>query len=181
MRERATTRANSARQELNELYLQQSEIEASVQSQWEVKIRDFEERSLRDAQDGMSSLRQEHDAEMKLLMDNSREEHENDKKKKLATLSETAGKGGKRKAVESREARESCNKRLKVGNNSTNEHGKEDVSDDVGKEESLGSVEKERELEKVVDEMSCLNKTKSQMIWLLKQVITAETKLKLKR
>ena len=46
--------------------------------------------------------------------------------------------------------------------------------------EVLQSARKEvGELEKIVDEMNYLNKTKSQMIWLLKQVITAEKKLKL--
>lgn len=50
---------------------------------------------------------------------------------------------------------------------------------DVEKVVSLQSAKKDRELEKIVDEMNYLNKTKSQMIWLLKQVITAEKKLKL--
>ncbi|KAL3826965.1 hypothetical protein ACHAXA_000029 [Cyclostephanos tholiformis] len=39
-------------------------------------------------------------------------------------------------------------------------------------------AQKEEELKKILDEMTYLNKTKSEMIWLLKQVITAETKLK---
>lgn len=181
IRENSTTKANEARHELNELFLRQSEIEKSVQCQWEEKIRDFENRSLQDAEDGMSTLRQEHDREMKQLTEKARVEHENDKEKKFAVTSNetTTGKAGGKRKAESRESRESGNKRLKVENSTANVQGKEDASD-VGKEDVLGSVEKERELEKTVDEMSCLNKTKSQMIWLLKQVITAETKLKMK-
>jgi hypothetical protein len=34
---------------------------------------------------------------------------------------------------------------------------------------------------KIENEMTYLNKTKSQMIWLLKQVITVETKMKMKQ
>jgi len=35
--------------------------------------------------------------------------------------------------------------------------------------------------QKIENEMTYLNKTKSQMIWLLKQVITVETKMKMKQ
>mmetsp|Transcript_16493 Transcript_16493/g.32810 ORF Transcript_16493/g.32810 Transcript_16493/m.32810 type:complete len:499 (+) Transcript_16493:86-1582(+) len=46
-----------------------------------------------------------------------------------------------------------------------------------GKEENpLESAVKKEELKKIIDEVNDLNKTKSQMIWLLKQVITAEKK-----
>jgi len=51
-------------------------------------------------------------------------------------------------------------------------------SGDAEKEVLLESAKKDRELEKIVDEMNHLNKTKSQMVWLLKQVITAEKKLR---
>ena len=44
--------------------------------------------------------------------------------------------------------------------------------------EVLQSARKEvGELEKIVDEIDYLNKTKRQMIWLLRQVITGETML----
>lgn len=49
---------------------------------------------------------------------------------------------------------------------------------DAEKEVLLESAKKDKELEKIVDEMNHLNKTKSQMVWLLKQVITAEKNLR---
>lgn len=55
-RERATSNAKQARQELNTLFLRQSEIETSVQSQWEKKIADYEERAVRDEQDEIAAL-----------------------------------------------------------------------------------------------------------------------------
>eukprot|EP00804_Cyclotella_cryptica_P017608 CCRYP_006751-RA/>CCRYP_006751-RA protein AED:0.03 eAED:0.03 QI:3210/1/1/1/1/0.75/4/200/168 len=42
-------------------------------------------------------------------------------------------------------------------------------------------AQKREELKKINDELKDLNKIKSQMVWLLKQVITAEAKLKLKQ
>jgi len=178
-RERATSNAKQARQELNTLFLRQSEIETSVQSQWEKKIADYEERAVRDEQDEIAALEKKHEDEMREFGERARvEQDEEDEKMRT----EVAAVGGKRKAVESREVRESSgNKRMKVGSNPIHDQRNQGILEDPGKEDSLGSAEKERELEKVVDEMSCLNKTKSQMIWLLKQVITAETKLKLKR
>ena len=65
--------------------------------------------------------------------------------------------------------------------NGTNDNTKVDDDDDddgeVKEEEVLKSALKEQELKKLMDEMSQLNKTKSQMIWLLKQVITGKSAL----
>merc|ERR1711862_833249 len=43
-------------------------------------------------------------------------------------------------------------------------------------EEEFESAKKKENLKRIMDEMSELNKTKSKMVWLLKQVITAEKK-----
>ena len=57
-----------------------------------------------------------------------------------------------------------------------------DISDEDDKRTNVPrSVKKKEELKALTEEVNDLNKTKSQMIWLLKQVITAETKLKMKQ
>ena len=57
-----------------------------------------------------------------------------------------------------------------------------DISDEDDKPTNVPrSVKKKEELKALTEEVNDRNKTKSQMIWLLKQVITAETKLKMKQ
>merc|ERR1711983_495001 len=75
-------------------------------------------------------------------------------------------------SIEGKRRRSSEDYRL--GEDGDNKGEKEGDEGDAMKERA----KKEGELQKIVEEMNYLNKTKSQMIWLLKQVITAEKKLK---
>jgi len=199
----AAAKATELRNRLNKLFLQQTELEKNVQYQWKEKVNDFEQRSLKEEEDELNKLR----GEQKQLIEKMRIEHEIVEEKKVGSaLSET--RKGKRKA-ERPESEESHKKRLQVGNPTTgkgkrggdqaghhagmtesttaNVKGgggdKDVVGDEIGNGDVdkgvLHSAKKDKELEKIVNEMNYLNKTKSQMIWLLKQVITAEKKLKL--
>lgn len=216
--EAATAKAKEIRNELNKLFLQQTEIEKSVQHEWKRKIEEFEQRSLKEEQEKLQKLREEQKAEMKELIEKVRIENEIDHKKKaeaIAALKKESSRGDtssggsshKRKADSQEECAESSKKRkVEGGGESSNiessknddandattsadksgDENKSDASknpegggDDVAEEKE--SVKKGRELQKIVEEMNDLNKTKSQMIWLLKQVITAEAKQKLNR
>lgn len=179
-REAATAKSNEIRNELNKLFLQQNEIETSVRHQWKEKIGDYEKCSYQDEKDELETLLQEHENEMKQLMEKVKVEQEADDQKKL-TMTSNSGTG-KRKAEVWDAGGESSKKKQKVDTSTIEKHDHEKAgvidterSGDVEKKES---IKKEKELEKIVYDMSYLNKTKSQMIWLLKQVITAEKSLK---
>ena len=149
----------------------------------------------------MARLEKEHDEEIKQLIEKNKIESEEDKVKKAdALLKVTGGNsvgGSKRKADDgvgeaSSSGDEPSTKKQKADDGAAvktgelsraNDNTKTDDGDDgevKEGEEVLKSALKEKELKKLMDEMSQLNKTKSQMIWLLKQVITAEAKQKMK-
>lgn len=203
-RETATIKAKEIRNELNKLFLQQTEVEKSVQYRWKEKIDEFERRSIREEQEEMNKLREEHDSEMKQLVERVRVENEIEEEKKISAIAALgeSRRGDKRKAeTQGGEGAvvESCKKRKveggstdeKVegggdattlkGNNENPEHDNNIDTSGNNETSEKESTKKEKELEEIVEEMNYLNKTKSQMIWLLKQVITAEAKQKLKQ
>lgn len=197
-RDAAVTRAADLRSQLNKLFLQQAELEKSVQYKWKEKVDEFEQRSLKEEEDALNKLRRE----QKQIMEKVRREHDNVEDKKFGAPSSEIRKG-KRK-VERQDVEDSRKKKPKVGdsaskgkrgNNQIGHDGTNETTtmktrgvsideelfgeDDGGGTEKdiLQSAKKVKDLEKIVGEMNYLNKTKSQMIWLLKQVITAEKKL----
>jgi len=186
------------REELNKLFVKQAEIEKGIQYTYKEKINTYEKQSYKEEDELMARLEKEHDEEIKQLIEKNKIESEEDKVKKAAALLEvTGGKSvgggsGKRKADdrvgESSTSDEPSAKKQKADDgaavktgelNDTKVDGDDDGEVKEG-EEVLKSALKEQELTKLMDEMSQLNKTKSQMIWLLKQVITAEAKQKMK-
>lgn len=193
-RERANSKIRELRNELNKLLMQRTELEKSVQYQWKEKINDFEQTSLKEEEEEMNKLRQEHERELKQLPEKMRSERQQH-------AEEEARRKGKRKAARE-EMDVSRKKRLKVGEDSTTGHTDDGSRDQItvaekGKirhteidkdDDPLGNGDAEnqdvslkaKELEEITKEMDYLNKTKSQMIWLLKQVITAEKKQKLR-
>lgn len=195
-REKAKSKILGLKNELNKILMQRTELENNEQ-QWKEKIHDFEQRSLVEEEEEIKKLRQEHERELRQMEETMKAEQKN------PAADETSRKG--KRQVARGEMDESHKKRLKVGKYSTTGHTNDGIRDEaalVGKrksrdtaiekdsglsgygdaeneEVSLQSAEKAKELEEIQNEMKHLNKTKSQMIWLLKQVITAEKKQKL--
>ena len=77
----------------------------------------------------------------------------------------------------STETTSKCGDDTKATTTSTIIKNDNDGSSDTFEEKE--STKQQKELDKIVEEMNYLNKTKSQMIWLLKQVITAEARQKM--
>lgn len=197
-REKAKSKITELRNELNQLLVQRAELEKSVQYKWKEKINDFEQTSREEEEEEMDKLRQEHERELKQLAEKMRAEQEDHAVEEPSRL-------GKRKAARE-EMDESRKKRVKVVEDSATGHTDDGTRDEIaavgngssqdteldkdngpgGNEDAdneqvpLQSAEKTKELEEITNEINCLNKTKSQMIWLLKQVITAEKKQKLR-
>lgn len=196
----AVQKTAEIREELNKLFVKQAEIEKGIQYTYKEKINEYERKSYKEEDELMARLEKEHDEEIKQLIEKNKIESEEDKVKKAAALLKvTGGKsagGGKRKADDgvggetSSSSGEPSTKKQKADDGAAvktgelsraNDNTKVDDDDEVEEgEEVLKSALKEQELTKLMDEMSQLNKTKSQMIWLLKQVITAEAKQKMK-
>ena len=198
----AVQKTAEIREELNKLFVKQAEIEKGIQYNYKEKINEYEKQSYKEEDELMARLEKEHDEEIKQLIEKNKIESEEDKVKKAAALlkvtgGKSVGGSGKRKADdgvgETSSSGEPSTKKQKADDgaavktgeiNGTNDNTKVDDDDDddgeVKEEEVLKSALKEQELKKLMDEMSQLNKTKSQMIWLLKQVITAEAKQKMK-
>ena len=61
-----------------------------------------------------------------------------------------------------------------VGNEKKRKLDADSTEGGAAQEKELHSVVKQKELNTIMEEMNDLNKTKGQMVWLLKQVITAE-------
>ena len=178
------------REELNKLFVKQAEIEKGIQYTYKEKINEYERKSYKEEDELMARLEKEHDEEIKQLIEKNRIESEEDKVKKAAALlkvtgGKSVGGSGKRKADdgvgEASSSDEPSMKKQKADDgaavktgelNEANDDTKVDDDDDgevKEGEEVLKSALKEQELNKLMDEMSQLNKTKSQMIWLLKQ------------
>lgn len=181
--------------ELNMLLRQRTELEEIVQHQWKENIDDFVQSSLEQEKEEMNELRKEHERELRQLVETMKAGQEQ------PTAEDTSRKE-KRKAAR-QDVDESRKKSLKVGKECTTgltKDGRHDETSVVGvgksrdteldkdngpgngdsenERVSLQSAEKAKELKEIQNEMNHLNKTKSQMIWLLKQVITAEKKQK---
>lgn len=196
-REKMKAKITDLKNELNKLLRQRTELEKTVQHQWKEKINDFEQSSLKQEQEEVNELRKEHERELRQLMETMKATQGQ------PAAEEMTGKGKRRAARE--DVDESRKKSRKVGKKCTAGLTKDGLHDEtsvvgLGKsrdtdldkdngpvngdaeneEVSLLSVEKAKELKEIQNKMDHLNKTKSQMIWLLKQVITAEKKQKLR-
>lgn len=212
----ATAKAKRMRNELNKLFLQQAEVEKSVQYSWKTKMEEYEAQSLREEKEVLDKLKREHDADIQDLEEKVRMENEQDEKKMaeaIAALKTGAehGHGSTKRKAESQGTQggitdeSSTHKKRKVegggessqfesttqSSTETTSKGGDDTkatttstinNDNDGSSDTLEekeSTKQQKELDKIVEEMNYLNKTKSQMIWLLKQVITAEARQKM--
>lgn len=133
-RDAAIAKMTGLKNQLNKLFLQQAELEKSVQYKWKEKVNEFEQRSLREEQEELNRLRQE----QKQLLEKVRMEHENAGDKRLSVPSSETKKG-KRKA-ESDEAEEPRNKRRRVAESATGKGG--GGGDRGGRSDAKASQEK---------------------------------------
>lgn len=159
-------RVQEIRSELNKLYTEQAEIEKGVQLKYMTKQREFESKSRQDEKKELEELQRRHDLEMKELL----EEHEVARKSDEAKCQERI-KEIKRVSGEKRKALEMGTDEGEIGAGTGLDNAKKTV---------LESDKKKEELKAIMAEMNELNKTKSSLVWLLKQVITAEKKAELK-
>lgn len=196
-KEKMKAKITDLKNELNKLLRQRTELEKTMQHQWKEKINNFEQSSLKQEKEEMNELRKEHERELRHLMETIAMQGQ--------PAAEEMTRKGKRKAARE-DVDESRKKSRKFGNEYTSGLSKDElhnetsvvglgksrdtdldkdngpVNGDAENEEvSLPSAEKAKELKEIQNEMGHLNKTKSQMIWLLKQVITAEKKQKLRK
>lgn len=161
--ENATRRASEIREELNELAAQQAELKLEAQGQTE-KIKEYEQKLIMEEKEELDQLRREHDDEIEKLVAKMDAENEMDEKE----MKLNAEKWGEEVSGTKRQKT--------LAESSSTEKSGGGVTD--GETRILECVQKEEELKTILDEIGYLNKTKTEMIWLLKQVITAETKMK---
>lgn len=193
-REAAVAKAQRLRNQLKQLYLQKTEVEKNIQYEYKERINEYEQRSLKEEEEAMEKLRRKQDGETKSLAEKLRAENEMDEEKMriaLKSIRDDRRIGDKRKADRGGEEgnHESNKKRQKTaeGGDSVAEKGKGGDTKTSDKTtmskggddgDAAEKAEKKKELGKIVEEMNYLNQTKSQMVWLLKQVITTERKMK---
>ena len=161
-REAAVAKADEIRAELNKLFIQQAELEKSVQYEWKEKIAEYEKRSYQEEDEILAKLQQEQDIELQQFMEKIKAESELDKEQKDAAVGggKVIGGGSKRKA-EDGGGGELRNKRQKVdGSNAAAEIGEINeaatsnlkagdgsLGDNAEEGEVLQSAIKEKELE----------------------------------
>ena len=162
-REAAVAKADEIRAELNKLFIQQAELEKSVQYEWKEKIAEYEKRSYQEEDEILAKLQEQQDIELQQFMEKIKAESELDKEQKDAAVgrgSKVIGGGNKRKA-EDGGGGESSNKRQKVdGSNPAAEIGEineaatsnlkagdDSQGDNTEEGEVLQSAIKEKELE----------------------------------
>ncbi|EJK65606.1 hypothetical protein THAOC_13514 [Thalassiosira oceanica] len=159
-------RVQEIRSELGKLSTEQAEIEKGVQLKYMTKQREFEYKSRQDEKKELEELQRRQDLEMKELL----EEHA------LARKADEAKCQERIKEIR----RISGEKRKALGMGTEEGEIDDGTGSDNSKKTVLESDRKKEELKTITAEINELNKTKSSLVWLLKQVITVEKKAELK-
>jgi hypothetical protein len=141
------------RDQLNKLESDKASLERSVSAGWTEKFVEFEQRLSAEEKKELDALKLEHDGVVGKMLDELTVENNGDRIKLTEALEEVAN-----------------DRKRKI--NSDDAESAEDAT--VGETEELQSVVKQKQLQTTMEEMNDLNKTKGQMVWLLKQVITSE-------
>ena len=159
-------RVQELRSELSKLSTEQAEIEKGIQLKYMTKLRDFESKSRQDEKKELEELQRRQDLEMKELLENHALARKADEEKCQERIKEI-----KRISGEKRKALEMGTEEGEIDDGTGSDNAKKPLSE---------SDKKKEELEAIMAEMNEMNKTKSSLVWLLKQVITAEKKAELK-
>lgn len=144
-REKASAQVTEGREQLDKLESDKTSLEGSVLAGWKEKISNFEQQMSEKERRELDALKLEHDGVIGKMLNDVSVENNEDRVKLTEALNEVGNE-----------------KKRKLESESTEE------------EKELQSVVKQKELKTIMEEMNDLNKTKGQMVWLLKQVITAE-------
>eukprot|EP00984_Skeletonema_dohrnii_P002692 scaffold930_cov126-Skeletonema_dohrnii-CCMP3373.AAC.8 len=152
-RDKASAQINKGMEHLDKLESDRTNLEGSVLAGWKEKIVEFEQHMSELQKKELDALKLEHEGVIDKMMNDITEENNADRLKLTEALNEV-GNEKKRKL---------------------------DYSEDGTAEKEMQSVVKQKELKTIMEEMNDLNKTKGQMVWLLKQVITAELMKKKKK
>ncbi|KAL3771240.1 hypothetical protein ACHAWO_005180 [Cyclotella atomus] len=223
-REAAVLQITQGKEKLQKLLLERDELEKSIRSEWDEKIKKFKKDSLLKEEEAINILKSNHEEEMKQLKQDVEAQNKADDDELAAKLTEM-DEEKKRKADGDKTAtaptsdnttselnapstpkRQKLNEPVEDGEMGDSKEPndlyddlfespvkaalkQEEIEDsdhelfgdsDDEVEKSPGGQKKE-ELNKINGDLNDLNKIKSQMVWLLKQVITAEAKLKMKQ
>lgn len=153
-RDKASAQVNKGMEHLDKLESDRTNLEGIVLAGWKEKIVEFEQHMSELQKKELDALKLEHEGVIEKMMNDIREENNADRLKLTEALNEV-GNEKKRKL--------------------------DDSEDGTAEEKEMQSVVKQKELKTIMEEMNDLNKTKGQMVWLLKQVITAELMKKKKK
>lgn len=149
-REKASVQVNEGREQLDKLESNKKSVEGSVLAGWSDKIVNYEIDMSEKEKRELDALKLEHDVVVGKMLNDVTVENDADRVKLTEAMLNEVENEKKRKLSESAE---------------------DGMVEEV---KELQSVVKQKELKTIMEEMNDLNKTKGQMVWLLKQVITAE-------
>ena len=148
-RAKASMQVKEGKEQLDKLQGEKTSLEGGILSSWNAKIVDYEQQMVVEENKELHSLKQDHESVVGKMLDNVTGENNADRVKLTEALNE-------------------------VGNDKKRKLSSDEVESAEDKTEVPQSVKKQKELQTTMEEMNELNKTKGQMVWLLKQVITAE-------
>ena len=148
-RDRASAQVDKGMEHLDKLQSEKTNLEGSVLAEWRRKIVEFEQQMSDKQKKELDALKLEHNGVVDKMLKDITEENNADKLKLTEALNE-------------------------VGNEKKRKLDSMSTEDGTAEGKELQSVVKQKELKTIMEEMNDLNKTKGQMVWLLKQVITAE-------
>eukprot|EP00573_Skeletonema_grethae_P002114 CAMPEP_0201687298 /NCGR_PEP_ID=MMETSP0578-20130828/1427_1 /ASSEMBLY_ACC=CAM_ASM_000663 /TAXON_ID=267565 /ORGANISM="Skeletonema grethea, Strain CCMP 1804" /LENGTH=277 /DNA_ID=CAMNT_0048171445 /DNA_START=41 /DNA_END=874 /DNA_ORIENTATION=+ len=149
-RDKASSQVEKGMEHLNELESDKTNLEKNIMAEWRGKIVEYEKQISETQKRDLDALKLEHDGVVEKMRNDIAEENNADKLKLMEALNDVGNE-----------------KKRKLDSDSA-EGGA------ASEEKELHSVVKQKELNTIMEEMNDLNKTKGQMVWLLKQVITAE-------
>lgn len=152
-RDRASAQVEKGKEQLDKLQSEKTNLEGSVLAEWKGKIAEFEQQMSDSQKQELDDLKLEHDGVVDKMLKEITEENNADQLKLAEALNEVGNE-----------------KKRKLDSIST----EDETGTTEAEEKELQSVVKQKELKTIMEEMNDLNKTKGQMVWLLKQVITAE-------
>ena len=158
IRAKANIQLTEGNEQLNKLEAEKTSAEEAVLAGWNEQLVNLDHQMSQEENKELHSLKQEHDDIVGKMLGEVTAENDVDRVKLAEALNEV-GKNDKKRKLNSEE---------------TQDEG------EIEETEVLQSAKKQKELQKQQEEINDLNKTKGQMVWLLKQVICSEMKKKSK-
>lgn len=159
IRAKANIQLTEGNEQLNKLEAEKTSVEEAVLAGWNEQLVNLDHQMSQEENKELHSLKQEHDDIVGKMLGEVTAENDADRVKLAEALNEV-GKNDKKRKLNSEETRD---------------------EGEIEETEVLQSTKKQKELQKQQEEINDLNKTKGQMVWLLKQVITSEMKKKSKK